>query len=62
MKYVLISANVVSNSEMRDFFAELGRTKVFAEAYNWVRRRREPAENDAQWKKSHFWMETNPTI
>jgi hypothetical protein len=38
--------------------AELGRTRVFAEAYTEVRRRRKPAENDAQWKKGHFWMET----
>jgi hypothetical protein len=43
---------------MRDFFVELGRTKVFAEAYTNVRRKRKPAENDAQRKKSHFWMET----
>jgi hypothetical protein len=58
MKYVIVGTHGVSNSEMRDFFAELGRTRVFTEAYNWVRRRWEPAENDAQWKKSHFWMET----
>jgi hypothetical protein len=43
---------------MRDFFVELGRTRVFAEAYIQVRRKRKPAENDAQRKKSHFWMET----
>ena len=34
MKYIIVGANGVSNSEMRDFFAELGRTRVFAEAYN----------------------------
>jgi len=38
---------------------ELGRTRVFAEAYKWVRRKRKRAENDAQRKKSHFWVETN---
>jgi len=43
---------------MRDFFAELGRTRVFAEAYRYVRRRQKPAENDAQRKKNHFRMET----
>jgi hypothetical protein len=43
---------------MRDFFGELGRTRVFAEAYRLVRRRQKPTENDAQRKKSHFWMET----
>jgi hypothetical protein len=42
---------------MKDFFVELGRTRVFAEAYREVRRRWRPAENDAQRKKSHFWME-----
>jgi len=41
---------------MRYFFAEQGRTRVFAEAYKTVRRRRKPAENDAQRKNSHFWM------
>jgi hypothetical protein len=49
----------VSNSEMRYFCAELGRTRIFAEAYTEVRRRRKTAENDAQRKKDHFWMETN---
>ena len=44
---------------MRDFFVELGRTRVFAEAYREVRRRRKPAENDAQRKKGLFWMETS---
>jgi hypothetical protein len=43
---------------MRDFFVELGHTRVFAEAYTEVRRKRKPAENDAQRKKSPFWMET----
>jgi len=47
---------------MRDFFVELGRTRVFAEAYKWVRRKRKPRENDAQRKKSHFWMETSEAL
>jgi hypothetical protein len=59
--------NEASCSEMRNFFAELGRTSppaspersrwragVFTEAYIRVRRRWKPAENDAQQKKSHF--------
>ncbi len=36
---------------MSNFFAELGRTRVFAEAYTIVRSRRKPAENDAHRKK-----------
>jgi hypothetical protein len=43
---------------MRYLCAELGRTRVFAESYTEVRRRRKPAENDAQRKKDHFWIET----
>jgi hypothetical protein len=44
---------------MRDFFSGQGRTKVRAEAYILVRRRCEPAENAAQGKNSHLWMETS---
>ena len=49
----------VSNSEMRNFFDEQGRTRVLVEAYIGVRRRRKPAENAAHRKKVLFRMETS---
>ena len=48
----------VSNSEMRIFFAEQGRTRVSGRRTA-VRRSRKPAEDAAQRKKDHFWMDTN---
>ncbi len=32
---------------MNDFFDEQGRTRIFVEAYNYVRRRRKSEENTA---------------
>ena len=59
MDFLRKGHELISNSEMSNFFSEQGRTMVCAEAYMIVRRRRKPEENAAQGKKGHFWMETN---
>ncbi len=58
MDFLRKGHELVSNSEMSNFFSEQGRTMVCAESYMIVRRRRKPEKNAAQGKKGHFWMET----
>ena len=51
----------MSNSEMSNFFTEQGRTKdrrLCRDVLS-VRRRQKPAENAAQWKNGHLWMDTS---
>ena len=49
----------MSNSEMSNFRVEQGRTMVCGEAYMEYAAAAKPAENAAQRKKGHFWMDTN---
>jgi hypothetical protein len=44
----------VSDSKMRNFFDEQGRTRISVEAYKYVRRRRKSEENTAHRKKNHL--------
>jgi hypothetical protein len=48
----------VSYSKMIDFFAEQGRTRVYAETYFLYVAGKKPEENAAQRKNSHLWMDT----
>jgi hypothetical protein len=43
---------------MIDFFAEQGRTRVYAETYFLYVAGKKPEENAAQRKNSHLWMDT----
>jgi len=45
--------------EMSDFFDEQGRTRVYDEAFFFVRRGSKPAENGAHLKNGHFLVDTN---
>ena len=51
----------MSNSEMLNFFTEQGRTKDrrLCRDVLPVRRRQKPAENAAQRKNCHLWMDTD---